>query len=67
MNSIEKIIDGCKHCIDQSEYSYPCYGCAYEHEEGCTKKLTDDVIYALKRLEFLEKPTPKEQPELPFV
>lgn len=64
---ISKIIDGCKHCIDQSGYSYLCHRCAYASEEECTKHLLDDVLLALKRLEFLEKPTPEEQPELPGI
>lgn len=65
MPDIHKIIEGCKHCIDQAGYSYPCHGCSYASEDECTKHLANDVITALKRLEFLEKPTPEEQPELP--
>ena len=67
MIDIPKIIDGCKHCIDQAGYSYPCHGCAYASEDECTKHLFEDVLSALKRLEFLEKPTPEEQPELPGI
>lgn len=65
MPDIQKIIEGCRHCIYHSEYTYTCLNCPYAYEDACAKHLTDDVITALKRLEFLEKPTPEEQPELP--
>lgn len=67
MDDIQKIIDGCNHCIHRSEYSYPCVGCPYCVEDECTKHLVEDTITALKRLQFLEKPTPEEQPELPGI
>lgn len=64
---IPRIIEGCKHCLNTLGYSYMCFGCPYASEDECTKVLSEETIEALKRLQFLEKPTAEEQPELPGI
>ena len=66
MVEIEKVKSGVECCMMQ-EYGASCHRCPYKSDSECIKKLTDDVFTALKRLEFLEKPTPEEQPELPGI
>lgn len=61
MPDINKIINGCKHCITKSGYSYPCHECPYASEDDCTKHLLEDTLSALEWLKF------EVQPELPGI
>ena len=61
-----QIIESCHQCLGWKG-TKSCYDCAYQEDDDCENKLAEDIIYQLKRLKKLEKPLPKEQPELPGI
>lgn len=65
MFNIPKLIEAETNCLTGS--ATLCRKCPYWEDEECVKHLIDDLTAALKRLQFLEKPTPEEQPELPGI
>lgn len=63
MFDIPQLIEDAAGCLTGSTEC--CRKCSRLKDKECMKHLIDDLTTALKRLEFLEKPTPEEQPELP--
>ena len=67
MANIDTLIEALQLCILMPEHGAYCHKCPYASLDDCASELTEDTITALKRLKFLEKPTPEEQPELPGI
>lgn len=54
MKTIKQIIDACGRCIEWDKGLESCHGCPYEKETYCARKLTNDVIFQLQRLDESE-------------
>ena len=65
MIDIPKLIEAETNCLTGS--TTLCRKCPYLEDKECVKHLIDDLTAALKRLQFLEKLAPEEQPMLPGV
>lgn len=63
IDELINVIDKCSF----NNFSLDCIVCPLNKCDDCSKELHDRVIYALKRLRYLETPNNDEQPELPLV